>query len=248
MGYTVQNFHMYKVSSKQNERWATQAQPTEPLVYFNNISAISWRLVLLMEETEVPGENHQLVGSHWQTLSHNVVSSTPRLGRIRTHKSQIVFGTDIISVIIFKSSKIRSSPFSFLLCWLLTHTQFNDWSSSMVLNFNKGNAKRGVSPRLKIWPGDLDLWPPSPWKSIGFQILLRTKYVPSLVKTDWRMSILECSQGCYGRTDGSVTFSLRNFVGEGIIIFRWNSVWLLGNNTNWKRLGWPPEIMCGAQI
>jgi hypothetical protein len=22
---------------------------------------------------------------------------------------------------------------------------------------NKGNAKRGVSPRLKIWPGDLDL-------------------------------------------------------------------------------------------
>ena len=64
---------------------------------------------------------------------------------------------------------------------------------------NKGNAKRGVSPRLKIWPGDLDLWP---WKSIGFQILLRTKYEPSLVKIHWRMLILECSQGCYGRTDG----------------------------------------------
>ena len=30
------------------------------------------------------------------------------------------------------------------------------------------------------------------------------------------MLILECSQGCYGRTDGSVTISLRNFVGEGI--------------------------------
>jgi hypothetical protein len=66
---------------------------------------------------------------------------------------------------------------------------------------------------VKIWPGDLDLWR---WKSIGFQILLRTKYVPSLVKIHWRMSILECSQGCYGRTDGSVTISLRNFVGEGI--------------------------------
>jgi hypothetical protein len=110
--------------------------------------------------------------------------------------------------------------------------------------YNKGNAKRGVSPRLKNWPGDLDLWsmtlkidrvPDSPkyvpslvkihwrmlilvftrmlrskrnwpgdldlwpWKSIGFQILLRTKYmyVPSLVKTHWRMLILECSQGCY---------------------------------------------------
>ena len=36
----------------------------------------------------------------------------------------------------------------------------------------------------------------------GFQILLRTKYVPSLVKINRRMLILECSQGCYGRTDG----------------------------------------------
>ena len=78
---------------------------------------------------------------------------------------------------------------------------------------NKGNAKRGVSLHLKIWPCDLNLWP---WKSVGFQILLRTKYVPSLVKIHWRMLILECSQGCYGRTDGSVTISLCNFVGEGI--------------------------------
>jgi hypothetical protein len=68
-----------------------------------------------------------------------------------------------------------------------------------------------------------------PWKSIGFQILLRTKYVPSLVKMHWSMLILGCSQGCYGRTDGwtdgrtngrtdgSVIIPLRNFVGEGII-------------------------------
>ena len=31
---------------------------------FNNISVISWRSVLLVEETEVPGENHQPVTSH----------------------------------------------------------------------------------------------------------------------------------------------------------------------------------------
>ena len=30
------------------------------------------------------------------------------------------------------------------------------------------------------------------------------------------MLILECSQGCYGRTDGSVTICHHNFVGEGI--------------------------------
>jgi hypothetical protein len=47
---------------------------------------------------------------------------------------------------------------------------------------------------VKNLPRDLDLWP---WKSIGFQTLLRTKYVPSLVKIHWRMLILECSQGCY---------------------------------------------------
>ena len=39
-----------------------------------------------------------------------------------------------------------------------------------------------------------DLWP---WKSIGFQTLLRTNYVPGLVNIHWRMLILECSQGCY---------------------------------------------------
>jgi len=35
---------------------------------FNNISVISWRSVLLVEETVVLGENHRPVSSHWQTL------------------------------------------------------------------------------------------------------------------------------------------------------------------------------------
>ena len=43
---------------------------------FNNISFISWRSALLVEETRVPRERP--VASHRQTLSHNVVSSTPR--------------------------------------------------------------------------------------------------------------------------------------------------------------------------
>jgi hypothetical protein len=37
---------------------------------FNNISVISWRSVM--------EKNNRPVTSHWQTLSHNVVSSTPR--------------------------------------------------------------------------------------------------------------------------------------------------------------------------
>jgi hypothetical protein len=53
---------------------------------FNNISAIScmWS-VLLVEETGVPRENHSPIASHWETLSHNVVSSTPHFSGIRTH-------------------------------------------------------------------------------------------------------------------------------------------------------------------
>jgi hypothetical protein len=68
---------------------------------------------------------------------------------------------------------------------------------------------------VKNWPGDLDLWP---WKSIVFQILLRTKYVPSLVKIHRRMLILVFTWKWRtdGRTDGSVTISLCNFIGEGI--------------------------------
>jgi len=44
---------------------------------FNNSSVISWWSVLLVEKTGVPGENHAPVASHWQTLSHNGISSTP---------------------------------------------------------------------------------------------------------------------------------------------------------------------------
>ena len=48
---------------------------------FNNILDISWRSILLVEGTEIPRENHRPVASNWQTLSHNVASSTNRRER-----------------------------------------------------------------------------------------------------------------------------------------------------------------------
>jgi len=39
---------------------------------------------IFVEETRVPRENNRPATSHWQTLSHNVVSSTPHLSGIRT--------------------------------------------------------------------------------------------------------------------------------------------------------------------
>ena len=47
---------------------------------FNNISAILWWSVLLVEET---GESHRPVASHWQTLSRDVAHLA--LIVIRTH-------------------------------------------------------------------------------------------------------------------------------------------------------------------
>jgi len=44
---------------------------------FNNFLAISWRSVLLVEVSGVPGEKYQPVASHWQIVSDNVASSTP---------------------------------------------------------------------------------------------------------------------------------------------------------------------------
>ena len=41
----------------------------------------------LVGKTEVPVENHRPAASHWQTLSHNVISSTPRLIGIRTQNT-----------------------------------------------------------------------------------------------------------------------------------------------------------------
>ena len=60
---------------------------------FNNISA-SWRSVLLVVETGLPGVNHRSAASHLQTLSHNVISSTFRLSGVRT--TLVVIGTDCI--------------------------------------------------------------------------------------------------------------------------------------------------------
>ena len=45
---------------------------------FTNISVTSWRSVLLVEETGVPGGSHGPAARHRQILAHNVVWSTPR--------------------------------------------------------------------------------------------------------------------------------------------------------------------------
>ena len=52
-------------------------------VTINNISVISWRSVLLVEETDYPEKTTDLP-QVTDKLSHNVVSSTDRLSGIQT--------------------------------------------------------------------------------------------------------------------------------------------------------------------
>jgi hypothetical protein len=51
-------------------------------VTYNNIPVTSWRSDLMAEKT---GENHRPTACHGQTLSHNIVSTTPRLSGTLTH-------------------------------------------------------------------------------------------------------------------------------------------------------------------
>jgi hypothetical protein len=87
---------------------------------FNNIAVISWRSVLLVVETGVPGENHRSAGSHWQTLSHNVVSSTPHLSGIQTTNFSDVLLKKKFQKFQYKSDQVKNWHFkSWCRCvWL----------------------------------------------------------------------------------------------------------------------------------
>ena len=81
---------------------------------FNNISVISWRSVSLVKEMGVPGENHKPAASHWQTLSHNVVSSTPRHERGFVLTTLVVMGTDFTANCKFSYHTIMTTTFSYI--------------------------------------------------------------------------------------------------------------------------------------
>jgi hypothetical protein len=78
---TIHSAHEMKLILKrqfiQHMRWNSSWKDRVRIMMFNanfnNISAISWQSVLLMEETRVPVENHWPAASHWQTMNIEVV-------------------------------------------------------------------------------------------------------------------------------------------------------------------------------
>jgi hypothetical protein len=99
----------------------TQLEQTNYLTWYT----LPWWSVLLVEKTGIRGENHRPVGSHWQNLSHNVVSSTSRLNGIRTHtffkiRSRKKFATRPQTTVPFYL-RVRwhesECPFYFFVVW-----------------------------------------------------------------------------------------------------------------------------------
>ena len=98
---------------------------------FDTVSVILWWSVLLLEKTGVPGENHRPVASHWQTSSHNVVSSTPRVKKWIWYKLQDILKSHYFSqlyvqcVVMLIHSQIPHCPID---------TPQNPWNRKKTLD------------------------------------------------------------------------------------------------------------------
>jgi hypothetical protein len=102
---------------------------------FNNISILSWRSVLLVEETGRPGENLRHVTSNWQTVSHNVVdvkwflcanSSSPVFSGVRVTRS-------LVLCVCFVDHCLSFCTFPFCHCVVCSSSIYEFWLSLCYL-------------------------------------------------------------------------------------------------------------------
>ena len=109
---------------------------------FNNNSVISWRSVLLVKETGVPGENHWPGISHWQTLSHNVVSRAFQLTTL------VVIGTDCTGKSNYHTITTTTAPsYKWLTFLQMTSVLIIPWLVSVTF---KMLVRSSFSPSVPI--------------------------------------------------------------------------------------------------
>ena len=75
---------------------------------FRNMSVISWRSALLLDESGIPRENHRPGASDWQILLHNVLSSTPR--HERDSNTQLYEWYALFVYVVLNLITIRTRP------------------------------------------------------------------------------------------------------------------------------------------
>jgi hypothetical protein len=113
---------------------------------FNTISVISWQQVIMMEETGVPIENHRSVASHWQALSHMVVSSTPSRSGIRTHHFEHYehFSMSFKTVVLLNSSRMHRSVDDYRIHDIALYRMVIDVGTETRTNRLQTSYKKGM--------------------------------------------------------------------------------------------------------
>jgi hypothetical protein len=135
---------------------------------FSNISVISWRFVLLVEETGAPGENHWPVTSHWKTLSYNVVHLA--LIKFRTHN---ISGDRIGSCKSnYHTTTVTTAPKKIeAVCYRPRPWSYGSWTYNYLCNHHwycevETWSGRGVQHYMIKFFSDL-------WQVSGFLLVLR---------------------------------------------------------------------------
>ena len=75
---------------------------------FNNIAVILWQSVLLVEETGVPRENHQLVTSHRHIMLYLVLMFLCFYKKKTTHICSKIQGSTINTIVVNEASQVFS--------------------------------------------------------------------------------------------------------------------------------------------
>ena len=102
----------------------------------------------MLEETGWNGENKRSVASHWQTLSHNVVSSTPRhelttlvakntdcMGSCKSNYHTIMTTTVPTTLICHTVTTKIESKKVIQNIWIFENVIFPDSTSSYLMSF-----------------------------------------------------------------------------------------------------------------
>ena len=96
------NFKLQFIPAKFQFKW--------PMVFnatFNNISVISWRSVLLVEETGLPSENNQPATSHKQTLLHTTAPNRQQRGHRKPSYSKSSPGYELCEIYLMRITNRR---------------------------------------------------------------------------------------------------------------------------------------------
>jgi hypothetical protein len=111
-------------------------------VTFNNFSVISWRSVLLMEETGGPGENHS--PCHKSLTNYHIMLYTSPWAGFEL-KTSVVIGTDCICSCKSNYHTITATmtPWQSWYCLFIAQRHQHYWHllySSICLNYSKVNC------------------------------------------------------------------------------------------------------------